>query len=71
MFCLFVGTEYKYILSSNVCCYWSGNAGLALLEFRARIDRDPTGVLANWNPNDTDPCMWSGVHCVDGEVQML
>ncbi|KAG6620455.1 protein MALE DISCOVERER 2-like isoform X1 [Carya illinoinensis] len=51
---------------------WSLNGeGLALVEFRSRIHRDPYFVLANWDPNDSDPCMWSGVHCVDGEVQML
>ncbi|KAB2026753.1 hypothetical protein ES319_D06G243000v1 [Gossypium barbadense] len=45
--------------------------GLALLEFRARIDSDPYGAFANWNSNDTTPCMWYGVLCVDGNVQML
>ncbi|KAJ4980606.1 hypothetical protein NE237_031443 [Protea cynaroides] len=45
--------------------------GLALLQFRAKVESDPFGVLANWNPDDNDPCMWSGVHCVDGKVQML
>ncbi|XP_059440357.1 protein MALE DISCOVERER 2-like isoform X2 [Corylus avellana] len=51
---------------------WSLNGeGLALLDFRARIDWDPYGALQNWSPNDSDPCMWSGVSCVDGEVQML
>ncbi|KAL1096748.1 hypothetical protein V6Z11_D06G244000 [Gossypium hirsutum] len=45
--------------------------GLALLEFQARIDSDPYGAFANWNSNDTTPCMWYGVHCVDGNVQML
>ncbi|XP_077252228.1 leucine-rich repeat protein kinase family protein isoform X2 [Tasmannia lanceolata] len=51
---------------------WSINdEGLALLEFRARVETDPYGALSNWNPDDTDPCMWSGVNCVDGEVEML
>ncbi|KAK8335966.1 hypothetical protein V6Z11_A09G090900 [Gossypium hirsutum] len=45
--------------------------GLALLEFRARIDSDPYGAFANWNSNDSSPCLWWGVHCVDGKVQML
>lgn len=45
--------------------------GLALLEFRARIDSDPHGSVASWNPLDRNPCMWSGVHCVDGKVQTL
>lgn len=47
------------------------NAGLALLEFRARITCDPRVALENWNPNDCDPCKWFGVHCIDGRVQML
>ncbi|KAK9267971.1 hypothetical protein L1049_010408 [Liquidambar formosana] len=51
---------------------WSLNPeGFALLEFRATVGSDPYGTFANWNPNDGDPCMWSGVHCVDGKVQML
>ena len=48
-----------------------GDAGLALLEFRARIGSDPYGAFANWNSNDSTPCMWLGVHCVDSKVQML
>ncbi|XP_010274454.1 PREDICTED: protein MALE DISCOVERER 1-like [Nelumbo nucifera] len=52
-------------------CWTLNVEGLALLEFRARIDSDPYGVLSNWNPNDRNPCTWSGVHCVDGKVQML
>ena len=51
---------------------WSLNGeGIALLEFRIRITSDPYGALENWNPNDSDPCKWLGVHCVDGKVQML
>ncbi|XP_010276980.1 PREDICTED: protein MALE DISCOVERER 2-like isoform X2 [Nelumbo nucifera] len=51
---------------------WSLNAeGCALLEFRARVSSDPYGALSNWNPDDSNPCMWSGVHCVDGKVEML
>ncbi|XWS19711.1 hypothetical protein CRYUN_Cryun31cG0039500 [Craigia yunnanensis] len=45
--------------------------GLALLEFRARIGSDPYGAFANWNSNDSTPCMWLGVHCVYSKVQML
>ncbi|KAK8681034.1 hypothetical protein V6N13_053441 [Hibiscus sabdariffa] len=45
--------------------------GLALLEFRDRIDSDPYGAFANWNSNDSTPCLWWGVYCVDGKVQML
>lgn len=56
---------------NDFSCIWNANAGLALLEFRDRITYDPDGALANWNPNDCDPCKWFGVHCVNGEVQML
>ncbi|XP_062162449.1 protein MALE DISCOVERER 2-like isoform X1 [Alnus glutinosa] len=60
------------ILVSGIPGCWSLNGeGLALLEFQARIDWDPYRALENWSPNDADPCMWSGVSCVDGEVQML
>ncbi|KAL3851395.1 hypothetical protein ACJIZ3_013277 [Penstemon smallii] len=51
---------------------WSLNAeGLALLQFRAKVEIDPFGALENWNPNDCNPCMWSGVDCLDGKVHML
>ncbi|KAF6161868.1 hypothetical protein GIB67_002578 [Kingdonia uniflora] len=51
---------------------WSLNLeGLALLEFQASVNTDPFGAFTSWNPDDDDPCMWSGVHCVDGSVQML
>ncbi|KAI3456143.1 hypothetical protein Pfo_012806 [Paulownia fortunei] len=51
---------------------WSLNSeGLALFQFRAKVAFEPSGVLANWNPNDCDPCMWSGVDCQDGKVVML
>lgn len=49
----------------------NGNVGLALLAFRAAVEFDPYSVLLDWNANDCNPCMWSGVQCVDGRVQML
>ncbi|XP_020988990.1 protein MALE DISCOVERER 2-like isoform X2 [Arachis duranensis] len=52
------------------CCSLN-DEGIALLEFRARITSDPYFALANWNPNDCDPCKWFGVRCVDGKVQTL
>ncbi|KAI8000108.1 Protein MALE DISCOVERER 2 [Camellia lanceoleosa] len=52
-------------------CFSLNSEGLALLEFRKRVDYDPYRTFANWNANDNDPCMWSGVFCVDGKVQML
>lgn len=60
------------ILISQIHSYYSLNSeGLALLEFRAKITCDPRKALAYWNPHDSDPCLWSGIHCVDGEVQIL
>ncbi|KAF7151441.1 hypothetical protein RHSIM_Rhsim02G0143600 [Rhododendron simsii] len=51
---------------------WSLNSeGLALLEFRARVDYDPYGAFANWNRIDNDPCLWPGVYCVNGKVEKL
>ncbi|KAK4421154.1 protein MALE DISCOVERER 2 [Sesamum alatum] len=51
---------------------WSLNSeGLALQQFRAKVDFDPSGALANWNTNDSTPCTWPGVHCLDGKVDML
>ncbi|XP_017221929.1 protein MALE DISCOVERER 2 isoform X2 [Daucus carota subsp. sativus] len=45
--------------------------GFALLSFRASVVSDPLGALSDWNPDDCNPCLWSGVHCVNGRVQML
>ncbi|XP_009395715.2 protein MALE DISCOVERER 2-like isoform X1 [Musa acuminata AAA Group] len=45
--------------------------GLALLEFRSRVESDPYGALENWNPSDSNPCSWTGVYCVGGKVVML
>ncbi|CAE6216970.1 unnamed protein product [Arabidopsis arenosa] len=46
--------------------------GYILLKFRARVDSDPHGTLANWNVSDHDHlCSWFGVTCVDNKVQML
>lgn len=52
-------------------CNWCGNAGLTLLSFQKNIKFDPFGTLENWSPNDSDPCLWKGVHCVDSKVQIL
>ncbi|XP_015873613.1 protein MALE DISCOVERER 2 isoform X2 [Ziziphus jujuba] len=59
------------LVSSIGECSSLNDEGLLLFAFRLKINSDPFGVLANWNPNDEGPCLWSGVHCVDGEVQML
>lgn len=52
-------------------CWSLNDEGIALWEFRVRIISDPYGALLNWNPNDSNPCKWMGVHCVDGKVQIL
>ncbi|MQL75448.1 hypothetical protein Taro_007827 [Colocasia esculenta] len=45
--------------------------GIALLNFRSRVEIDPFGALENWNPIDDDPCNWSGIECTDGKVTVL
>ncbi|CAH1442873.1 unnamed protein product [Lactuca virosa] len=45
--------------------------GVALLDFRAGVSYDPYGAFTSWNPSDLDPCSWSNVLCVDGNVQVL
>ncbi|XP_060193676.1 protein MALE DISCOVERER 2-like isoform X2 [Lycium barbarum] len=52
-------------------CSSLNSEGLALVGLRSKVDSDPYGVLANWNPDHCDPCMWSGVQCLGGKVQML
>lgn len=48
-----------------------GSVGLALWAFRAQVTSDPHAALDDWNPNENDPCRWSRVHCVGGEVHKL
>ncbi|MQM18720.1 hypothetical protein Taro_051714 [Colocasia esculenta] len=45
--------------------------GVALLEFRSRVEIDPYGAFEDWIPGDDNPCNWSGIHCLDGRVAML
>lgn len=45
--------------------------GLALLAFRAQVTSEFNDALDDWNPNEIDPCGWSGVHCLRGEVHKL
>ncbi|KAJ4851404.1 hypothetical protein Tsubulata_014740 [Turnera subulata] len=59
-------------LSVEIQRSWSLNdEGVVLLEFRKRVHSDPFGAFADWNPDDHDPCLWCGVHCDAGKVQML
>ncbi|KAF3452131.1 hypothetical protein FNV43_RR08228 [Rhamnella rubrinervis] len=59
------------LVSSIGSCSSLNDEGLLLVAFRLKISSDPFGVLENWNTNDENPCLWPGVYCVDGEVQML
>ncbi|KDP21105.1 hypothetical protein JCGZ_21576 [Jatropha curcas] len=60
------------ILGLEIQGSWSLNdEGLILLEFRAKVSSDPFSAFANWNSHDNNACLWSGVQCVDGKVQML
>ncbi|KAF3971451.1 hypothetical protein ACB098_05G104100 [Castanea mollissima] len=59
------------LLSGFRGCWSLSDEGSALLEFRATIEYDPYGALANWNADDPDPCLWLGVCCINGEVQVL
>ncbi|KAL7142605.1 hypothetical protein ABFS83_08G134600 [Erythranthe nasuta] len=58
------------VLGIHGCCTLDSE-GLALLQFRDKVEFDPFGALANWNRCDCNPCMWSGVHCLDGKVHIL
>ncbi|XP_074319288.1 protein MALE DISCOVERER 1-like isoform X2 [Silene latifolia] len=59
------------VLSEIRKCDSLNPEGLALLEFRERIEDDPFGAFGNWNPNHSDPCLWLGVQCLDGKVDTL
>ncbi|GAB4846580.1 hypothetical protein Ancab_025587 [Ancistrocladus abbreviatus] len=59
------------VLSEIRECGSTNLEGLALMEFRERIEDDPYGAFSSWNLNHTEPCLWLGVQCRDGKVQML
>lgn len=42
----------------------------ALLLFKKTIEKDPDGVLSNWNPG-RNPCNWFGVSCAHGRATEL
>ncbi|XP_019170173.1 PREDICTED: protein MALE DISCOVERER 2-like isoform X3 [Ipomoea nil] len=70
------GIQFLYhallILALHIhgCCSLNSE-GLALLKFQERVVYDPYGVFLNWNSDDCDPCLWTGVRCFDGKVEML
>ncbi|KAF3681280.1 putative inactive receptor-like protein kinase [Capsicum annuum] len=58
------------VLDIRGCCALNSE-GLALLRFRVKVVSDPYGILENWNSDHCDPCLWFGVQCMDGKVQIL
>lgn len=67
-------TTFKLLLLILVLvhgCSSLNPEGVALLDLRAGVSHDPYGAFTSWNPNDEDPCSWSNVLCVDGNVQVL
>ncbi|XP_051125216.1 protein MALE DISCOVERER 2-like [Andrographis paniculata] len=67
LFCLMFSI---LVFKVHGCCTLNSE-GLALFQFRSKVEADPFGAFANWNPNDCDPCMWSGIECLDGQVVTL
>ncbi|CAN4123687.1 unnamed protein product [Withania somnifera] len=70
------GFKLSYLALLIILCDVHGcsslnSEGLALLGLRSKVDSDPYEILANWNPDHCDPCMWSGVQCLEGKVQIL
>ncbi|RWR81353.1 Leucine-rich repeat protein kinase family protein, putative isoform 1 [Cinnamomum micranthum f. kanehirae] len=60
------------VLSLTFQNSWCLNSeGLALLQFRERVERDPYGALLDWDVDDDDPCSWFGVGCLFGQVEIL
>lgn len=68
---MFVKWQWKDFIFYNLIQPGMRHAGIVLLEFRARVSSDPSGAFSNWNPSDNNPCLWLGVHCVAGKVQIL
>ncbi|CAM8985858.1 unnamed protein product [Rhodiola kirilowii] len=64
-FCLII------LIGIRGSCGLLNSEGIALLEFRARVEYDPSGAFVSWNPDDINPCNWLGVLCLDGNVHML
>ncbi|XP_031132145.1 protein MALE DISCOVERER 2-like isoform X3 [Ipomoea triloba] len=70
------GIQFLYLallilaLDIHGCCSLNSE-GLALLKFQERVVYDPYEIFLNWNSDDCDPCLWTGVHCFDGKVEML
>ncbi|XP_024016954.1 protein MALE DISCOVERER 2 isoform X1 [Morus notabilis] len=59
------------LFSGTPVCWSLNDEGILLLAFRVRINSDPFGALESWNHNDESPCLWWGVNCQEGKVQML
>jgi hypothetical protein len=52
-------------------CFSLNPEGLALLQFRSRVEGDPYGAMENWDPRDANPCKWNGIRCNNGKVILL
>ncbi|KAL9861389.1 putative protein kinase RLK-Pelle-LRR-III family [Arabidopsis thaliana] len=39
--------------------------GLALLSLKSAVDQSSSSAFSDWNDNDTDPCHWSGISCMN------
>ncbi|XP_078168135.1 inactive receptor-like serine/threonine-protein kinase At2g40270 [Carex rostrata] len=52
-------------------CFSLNPEGLALLQFRSRVEVDPYGAMENWDPRDANPCNWNGIRCNNGQVILL
>eukprot|EP01018_Ginkgo_biloba_P017736 Gb_19951 [translate_table: standard] len=37
--------------------------GISLFELKKSVRGHPSAILSNWNENDADPCLWTGVTC--------
>lgn len=54
---------FALVLFSLFACTALNDEGMALLDFRKEVTRDPSGALATWNSSDASPCSWTGVVC--------
>ncbi|PNT63704.1 hypothetical protein BRADI_4g20174v3 [Brachypodium distachyon] len=53
------------VLASSPAATSLSADGLALLAFKSAVTVDPSSALSSWSANDTDPCRWPGVSCLN------
>ncbi|XP_010415324.1 PREDICTED: receptor protein kinase-like protein ZAR1 [Camelina sativa] len=39
--------------------------GVALLSLKSAVDQSSSSSFSDWNENDSDPCHWSGISCMN------